>query len=53
MKFKKVKKIPFQGNAAKNLIKRQLYAKTMLGVLSTDARVINCDETWINELGKL
>ena len=52
MKFKKVKKIPFQGNAPKNIFKRQLYAQRMLELLDTGARVINCDETWLNELGK-
>ena len=52
MKYKKVKKIPFQGNAPKNIIKRQMYSKVMLEILGTETRVINIDETWINDLGK-
>ena len=27
-----------------------MYAKIMLELLNTDVRIINCDETWVNDL---
>ena len=35
LRFKKVKKISFTANSAENLIKRQMYSKIMLNLLST------------------
>jgi hypothetical protein len=29
-----------------------MYAKVMLRLLNSDVRIINCDETWLNELGR-
>ena len=48
MRYRKVKRIPFQGNCDRCIIQRQQYAKFMLGVLESDRRVLNLDETWLN-----
>lgn len=47
MRYKKIKKIPFQGNSGRCLVLRQLYAKQLLGILNEGKRVINIDETWL------
>jgi hypothetical protein len=47
MRYKKIKKIPFQGNSDRCLVLRQLYAKQLLGILNEGKRVINIDETWL------
>ena len=49
MRYKRVKRIPFRGNSERCLVLRQQYAKFMLGLLSSGRRVINIDETWINQ----
>ena len=50
MRYKKVKKVTFQGNSEQNLVKRHLYCKVMLKLLDQGKRVLNIDETWINEV---
>ena len=49
LRFKKVKKISFTANSAENLIKRQMYSKIMLNLLSTSKYVLNVDESWFSE----
>ena len=49
LKYKKVKKIAFKGNAKKNLVLRQLFGMKLLEVLEQGKRIINVDETWIND----
>lgn len=47
LRYKLIKRVPFHGNTPRCLVLRQLYAKAMLGALSSGKRVINIDETWI------
>ena len=49
LRYRRIKKIPYLGNTSRSLILRQLYAKFMLEKLATDVRVINIDQSWINE----
>ena len=44
-----MKKLNPQANSARNLILRQQYALVMMQLLSEGKRVINIDETWLNE----
>ena len=48
MRYKKVKRIAFQGNSPRNIILRQQYAKVMIDLLLKRKRIINCDESWLN-----
>ena len=48
MRYRKVKRIPFQGNSDRCMILRQQYAKFMLELLDGNKRVLNLDETWLN-----
>ena len=47
--YRRVRKIPIQGNSERCLVLRQQYALTMLPLLKSGKRIINVDETWINE----
>ena len=47
MRYRKVKKVPWLGNAERCLVTRQLYAKKLLTLLEEGKRVINVDETWL------
>ena len=49
--YRKVKKVPRQGNSQRCLVLRQQYALKMLELLDQGKRVINVDETWISETG--
>ena len=49
-KYSKVRRVPFRANVQSCLVLRHLYAKQMLELLQTDARVFNIDESWINDL---
>ena len=49
MRYRKVKRVPFQGNSERCMILRQQFGAFMLDVLVSGKRVINVDETWINE----
>ena len=49
MRYKKVKRHAFQGNSERNVVKRAMYAKTMLDILDSNRRIICIDETWINQ----
>ena len=48
--YSRVKRIPFRANVQCCLVLRHLYAKRMLEILQTPARVFNIDESWINDL---
>ena len=50
MRFHKVKRVPFKGNSERSLVVRQQCAKKLLELLEQGCRVINIDESWINEV---
>ena len=47
MRYRVLKKVPFQGNSERCLVMRMRYAKKMLALLKEGARIINIDETWL------
>lgn len=47
--YRRIKKIPFHGNRTRCLVLRQQYAMFMLHQLSEGKRVINIDQSWLNE----
>ena len=49
LSYRKVKKVAVQANSERCLVLRQQYAVTMLPLLTKGVRVINVDETWLNE----
>ena len=49
MTFKKIKKVPFQGNNERCKVLRRLYAESILDVISKGYRVINVDESFLIE----
>ena len=49
MKYKSLKKVPFQGNSNRCLVLRMLYAQKMLAILHSGKTVYNVDETFLNE----
>ena len=42
-------KVPVQGNSERCLVLRQQYAMHMLPLLRDGKRIINIDESWLNE----
>lgn len=49
-RYKRVKKIPFLGNTDRCLILRQKYAMFMISQLAKGVRVLNLDQTWLNDI---
>jgi hypothetical protein len=49
LSFLKAKKLNPQANSDRALVLRQQYALEMMHLLSLEKRVINIDESWINE----
>ena len=49
MRYKKIKRIDYQGNSDRNLVLRSLYAKALFTALNENKIIINIDETWISE----
>ena len=47
MRYKRVKRIAFQGNIEKNLVLRQRFGMRLLELLQSGKRIINVDETWL------
>ncbi len=47
--YRMVKKVPVQSNSERCLVLRQQYALKMLDLLQQKPRIINVDESWINE----
>ena len=48
-RYTRIQKVPYLGNSVRCLLLRQQYAKFMLGQLASGVRVINLDQTWIND----
>ena len=49
LSYLKTKKLNSKANSVKALAQRQQYALTLLSILERGKRVINIDETWLNE----
>ena len=49
MSYRKIKLIPYQGNSDRCLVLRQQYGKFMLETMNVRHRIINIDETWLNQ----
>ena len=49
LRYRKTKKIPLQANSQRCKVLRQQYALTLLSLLDQGKRVIQVDETWLNE----
>ena len=47
--YRLAKKVPIQANEARCLVLRQQYAMTILPLLQNGTRILNLDETWIND----
>ena len=47
--YRMAKKVPIQGNSERCLVLRQQYSITMLSLLNEGKRLVNIDESWINE----
>ena len=47
LSYRKVKRVPFQGNSERNKVLRFLYARRMLEIYQSGKRIINVDESWI------
>jgi len=50
MRFHKVKRVPFKGNSERSLVVRQQCAKKLLELLEQGFKIVNIDESWINEV---
>ena len=50
LSYRKIKRVPFQGNKERNRVLRSLYAQQMLQVYKTGTRVINIDESWLPQV---
>ena len=49
LSYRIAKKVPVQGNSERCLVLRQQYALKMLDLLAEGKRVLNVDESWLNE----
>ena len=49
MSYRRARSVPIQANSERCLVLRQQYAMVMLEQLEKDQRVINIDESWLNE----
>ena len=47
--YRIVKKVPIQSNSERCLVLRQQYAVRMIQLLQEKKRIINVDESWVNE----
>ena len=47
--YRMSRKIPVQANSPRCLLLRQQYAQAMLPMLQNGTRILNVDESWINE----
>ena len=47
--YRRAKKIPMQANLQRCKVLRQQYALSLLSLLASGKRVIQVDETWLNE----
>ena len=49
LRYRKIKKIPLQANSQRCKVLRQQYALSLLSMLDSGKRIIQVDETWLNE----
>ena len=49
MTYRKVKRVPCQANSDRNLVMRHLCARKLLTLLKSGTRIINIDQSWLNE----
>ena len=49
LKFSRVKKVAYNANSQKSLILRQLFAKQLIQLLVQKKRILNIDESWLND----
>ena len=49
LSFVKTKKLHPNANSTKVIVQRQQYALTMISLLDQGKRIINVDQTWLNE----
>ena len=49
LKYKSVTYVPFQTNSNRCLVLRQQFAITLLGLLAQGKRIINVDESWVDQ----
>ena len=47
LSYRRIKRVPLQGNSERCLVLRHLYAKCMLQIYDEGKHVINIDESWI------
>ena len=47
--YRMAKKVPIRSNSERCMVLRQKYALVMLDLLNTTKRVINVDESWLND----
>ena len=48
LKYKRIKKISFQGNCQRSMVLRQQFSIKMLELLESGKRILNIDESWIS-----
>ena len=48
--YRLTRKVPVQGNSERCLVLRQQYAMNMLPLLRDGKRILNIDESWLNEV---
>ena len=48
LKYKKIKKVAYQGNSERSMVLRQQFSMKLLELLESGKRVLNIDETWIS-----
>ena len=49
LKYKNVKRISYNANTEKNLVMRKMFAGNLLKLLDMKRRIINIDESWLND----
>jgi hypothetical protein len=47
--YRIARKVPAQGNTERCLVLRQQYAQEMIPLLQMGTRILNIDESWLNE----
>ena len=47
LSYRKIKRVPFQGNSERCLVLRQLYARKMFQLHNEGYHILNIDESWI------
>ena len=47
--YRRARQVPIQGNSERCLVLRQQYSLKMLALLEEGTRIINVDESWLND----